>query len=148
MRTLILQRISYFHKGEHKGTTGVMLDQVGLVPFCLTLELPWKQNKKNISCIPAGVYHCKKTSSPKFGETYEVTEVQNRTHIVFHKGNLDEHTKGCILLGESFGLLEGEPAILSSRDAFTEFKYKLRNENEFILDLRSPAVYQNPYSSF
>lgn len=148
MRTLILQRISYFHKEEHKGTTGVLLDQVGLVPFCLTLELPWKQNQVNVSCIPSGIYHCKRTDSPRFGETFEVTDVFKRTHILFHKGNLDDHTKGCILLGEQFGLLRGEPAILSSRNAFTEFMYKLKNENEFILDLRSPAVYQNPYSSF
>ena len=144
MKKLILQRISYFSVGPHRGTSGVLVDSTGLVPFCVTLELPWRSNKPNVSCIPAQEYLCKKTDSPRFGETYEVTDVFQRTHILFHKGNLDDHTKGCILLGESYGLLIGEPAVLHSGNAFTEFKNDvLNNADEFILEIKPPCVTQH-----
>ena len=55
------------------GTFGtfVMNDEA----FCVTLEPPDKMNKKNISCIPALQYICKRTISPKFGETSPESEV-------------------------------------------------------------------------
>ena len=144
MKKLILQRISYYSSGPHRGTSGVLLDTTGLVPFCVTLELPWRSNKPNVSCIPAQEYTCKKTDSSRFGETYEVMDVFQRTHILFHKGNLDDDTKGCILLGESFGVLREEPAVLQSRDAFTEFKdIVLKDNNEFRLEIKPPCLTQH-----
>ena len=144
MKTLILQRICHYNRGNEKGITGVLIEKTGLIPFCVTLELPWNSNKQNTSCIPAGKYVCKKTDSPRFGETFEVLDVFQRTNILFHKGNVNDDTKGCILLGESFGMMSGEPAIYRSKDAFLEFKnVVLKNEDEFILDLRPPCVIQS-----
>ena len=66
---------------------------------CDTLELPWLQNKQNISCIPTGNYKVKKVFSLKFGNVYEVQDVPGRSGIYFHEGNFFFNTKGCILLG-------------------------------------------------
>ncbi len=89
--------------------------------IALTLENPWRDNEPNVSCIPVATYTCKRVESPKFGLTYEVTGVDGRTHILFHSGNLEKNTKGCILLGDRIGELHGEPAVLNSRKTVARF---------------------------
>ena len=66
----------------------------GLIPFATTLERPWKNNQRGISCIPAGFYECRRVKSPKFGDTFQVMHVPNRSEILFHKGNLEDDTHG------------------------------------------------------
>jgi len=80
-------------------TYGVMIDDV---PFAVTLELPWRNNRQDISCIPAGNYYCRKITSPKFGQVFQVINVPGRENILIHKGNIDEDTKGCVIIGEMF----------------------------------------------
>ena len=123
-------------------TMGVMLllDR----PFCVTLERPWKGNKRSMSCIPKGMYLCKRCrhsedykfkDSPKFGDTFQVTDVEERQYILFHKGNVEQDTHGCIILGESYGLLHGDEAVLSSGSAFNEFMDILKDDDEFMLTI-------------
>lgn len=67
---------------------------------CDSLELPWLNNQKNISCIPTGEYLCKWTYSLKFPfGSYEVMNVKGRSGIRFHTGNFWSDIEGCILLG-------------------------------------------------
>ena len=95
------------------------------IPLCFTLERPWKDNQREVSCIPPGLYRCQRVVSEKFGETLLVTNVPNRDGIVFHCGNTVENTKGCILVGcefEPYGY-DSEPyedrmAMYESRKAF------------------------------
>jgi len=70
---------------------------------CKTLELSWKDNKQNISCIPKGRYNVKRKFSLKFGNVYEVQNVPNRGGIYIHNGNTFFDIQGCILLGDMFG---------------------------------------------
>lgn len=102
-----------------RGTFGVL--RYGAVPFVLTLERPWLDNLRGMSCIPAGRYVCRKVRSPKFGWTFEVTGVPDRTHILFHKGNTIEDTEGCILLAEEFSGTWDKPMLASSQRGFLEF---------------------------
>jgi len=96
---------------------------------CKTLELPWRDNKSNISCIPSGAYHTQIRLSPKYGEIYWVTTVPGRGWILIHSGNFagDEHfgfrthVKGCILLGKKFGHLDDQLAVLNSRITVRKF---------------------------
>jgi len=64
-----------------------------------TLELPWKDNARRVSCIPEGTYRVDKHNSVKFGKTFWVREVEGRTGILIHAGNYHWHTLGCILVG-------------------------------------------------
>ena len=64
-----------------------------------TLELPWRDNKKEISCIPEGKYVCVSRVSKKYGNHFEVKNVKNRFAILIHAGNFYYHTLGCILIG-------------------------------------------------
>lgn len=72
-------------------------------PFCLTLELPWKENKSNISCIPKGRYAFTLRYSPSFKYVTPILHsVPGREYILIHKGNSPADTAGCILVGEQF----------------------------------------------
>lgn len=64
-----------------------------------TLELPWKDNARRVSCIPEGTYRVTRHNSRKFGNTFWVREVQGRSGILIHAGNFNYHTLGCVLVG-------------------------------------------------
>lgn len=114
-------------------TYGVLIQ--GDIPFAVTLEDPWKDNARNVSCIPAGDYYCKRVKSPKFGNTFEVSGVPGRTAILFHKGNLEDDTQGCILVGESFNPVLGRPGITASKEGFAEFLKLTSMTNHFMLSI-------------
>ena len=116
-------------------TFGVLLEED--IPFCVTLERPWLENKRSISCIPEGFYKCERVQSPRFGDTFEIEGVAGRSHILFHKGNLLDDTHGCVLVGEQFEPLKGENAILASGKAFAEFKKRTEGIHGFFLQIES-----------
>lgn len=114
-------------------TYGVLLQD--RTPFAVTLERPWLDNRKGESCIPAGDYECRRVKSPTFGDTFEVVNVQGRTAILFHKGNINDDTHGCILVGESFNPVLGRPGITASKEGYAEFMGLLRMVNSFPLTI-------------
>ncbi|AUR89346.1 coil containing protein [Vibrio phage 1.122.B._10N.286.46.F8] len=102
-------------------------------PFrCFTLELPYKDNQKNISAIPEGTYKCNKTVSPKFGDCIAVEGVVGRTYIRIHKGNYTRQIEGCILPGESIADIDndGTPDVTSSVKTLTKLLAVLPDEFE------------------
>lgn len=109
----------------------------GQPPFAVTLELPWLGNEPDISCIPDGDYICKRVISPKFGETFEITGIENREHILFHKGNTAEDTHGCVLIGESFASVGGRPGIGGSKHGFDEFMSIMFGYSQFELSVKT-----------
>ena len=71
--------------------------------LCDTLENPWLDNQKNISCIPVGEYPVR-IRLPRESATRDymhllVKEVKDRDYILFHIGNTAKDTRGCILVG-------------------------------------------------
>tara|TARA_R110002051_G_scaffold40796_1_gene84682 strand:+ start:277 stop:654 length:378 start_codon:yes stop_codon:yes gene_type:complete len=72
--------------------------------FCDTLELPWKDNQRSISCIPEGQYKVR-IRLPRESATRDyihllVKDVKDRDYILFHIGNTAKDTRGCILVGQ------------------------------------------------
>lgn len=135
MKELTLIRVAY----TEFGTFGVLKDEN--IPFCVTLEREWKDNKVGESCIPTGDYVCKRVKSPKFGDTFEITNVSNRTSILFHSGNIDDDSHGCVLVGEMFEPIGSESGILNPVQAlghaFKEFLSRLSKVNEFFLTIKN-----------
>ena len=115
------------------GTFGVLLDEK--IPFALTIERPWLGNLKGVSCIPSDSYICKRIDSPKFGNTFEVTDVPYRSEILFHKGNIMDDSHGCIIIGEQFEYLGGKVAVLSSAKGFSEFLDRTKDLVVFKLNI-------------
>lgn len=124
-----------------KAVFGVLVTEGGTA-FALTLERPYEGGSNRAStegaagaCIPAGRYVCRRVTSPKFGVTFEVTDVPGRSHILFHAGNLASDSRGCILVGERFDPLGGEDGVLASREGLAEFFRRTASERAFVLEI-------------
>lgn len=89
---------------------------------CFTLELPWQNNMRNISCIPEDFYLVTKHKSPNHGDVLKLHDVPNRTHILIHAGNFTRNTQGCILVGDGIKYLDGDtiPDVTNSKKTLTK----------------------------
>lgn len=113
------------YKGEDCTLGVVLLDGV---PLCVSLELPWKGNKVDVSCIPEGMYKCGVSHSPNLGYiTPELLNVHGRTHIRVHVGNFVEDILGCVAVGSEFAEVNGKKYVSESRIAFNKLKMETDN---------------------
>lgn len=69
---------------EDQGTFGLMTYGTS---SCKTLELPWRDNRQQRSCIPLGLYECRIVQSPRFGRVYGVMSVPGRSAVLIHPAN-------------------------------------------------------------
>ena len=102
----------------------------GETPICLSLELPWLDNKRNVSCIPAGVYDCIWVVHPHWPKSPValVREVKDRAGILLHPANLPGEIRG--------GIAPGLELTTSGVGQSVNALKKLRNftkESEFFL---------------
>ncbi len=97
--------------------------------ICHTIERSWVSNAVNESCIPAGEYLVKMTNSPKYGPSYEVKNVPGRSHILFHKGNTAEDTRGCILPVSKISVFKDCIGGYSSKFAYDRFMNLMHGES-------------------
>lgn len=113
-----------------------------------TIELPWKENKNKISCIPEGTYTLKKrvsgivnrTTKGKHAEGWEVTKVDGRTFIMIHIGNTVDNFEGCIGIGHGLGVINNQWAILNSSKAFDEFMNEMKENEEWELIIKTRTL--------
>jgi hypothetical protein len=106
-------------ESEEYGTFGVLKIQKEV--FCATLEPADRLNAQNISSIPAQQYVLKRHTSDRFGETFQVMDVPGRSGVLLHPGNVQGNTEGCIILGQYFGKLKEDRAVLNSGATFKAF---------------------------
>ena len=111
------------------------------------MEPPWRDNRRNRSCIPEGLYQVLPHVSPRYGRTLLVSRVPDRSHILIHAGNvggdgdrgLHTHTLGCLLPGLRRGRLEVrgrmQRAVLGSRTA-TRHLLAWADDTPFELEIR------------
>jgi hypothetical protein len=65
--------------------------------LCYTIELPWKGNRKRVSCIPEGRYQLHKRYSPRHRWHLLVAGVPGRSFILVHPANdAARELHGCI----------------------------------------------------
>lgn len=131
----ILKRSNY----TEKQITGILeiYDNGKFKYKCNTLELAWKNNEKNISCIPPGIYVTDKIKSGKRKGDFRVLNVKNRSGILIHSGNYHTHSKGCILVGKSLIDInkDGYKDVTNSNNTMIELNDIL--PDEFILTIKS-----------
>lgn len=96
------------------GTHGEMLYNDNRPTGIYTLEQNWKDNAEGISCIPPDDYSVAPHLSQHLaGILWQVLNVQNRTGILLHGGDVLKDTHGCILLG----LVRNNRGVWHSQDA-------------------------------
>lgn len=83
-----------------------------------TLEDPWKDNQKNVSCIPVGKYQVTIDISNRFQRPMpHILDVPGRDGVRIHPGNRDVDTEGCVLIG----LMQTTDSVIYSKPAFKLF---------------------------
>ena len=111
---------------------------------CLTLERPWMDNQRGISCVPTGTYVAKRVSlaehphiakiirTPSIATVFELQGVESRSGIFIHPGNVYTDSEGCILVGSSRSenIKNGLPGITNSQSTFKLFMDRFGNEDE------------------
>lgn len=99
-----------------------------------TLENPLRQTTKD-NRIPSGRYECVPYNGTKYKDVYLVQNVPGRSAILFHWGNWEEDTEGCIILGSKAGMLKSRPAVMNSMNCFKKFR-ELIGREKFILEIK------------
>jgi len=62
-----------------------------------SLELPWLNNQRNVSCIPEGIYPIVQRSSSRFRAHLLIKDVPGRDYILLHPANdASEELRGCV----------------------------------------------------
>jgi hypothetical protein len=104
-----------------------------------TVERPWLDNKRNVSCIPDGNYTVKRVNSPKFGERmWEIADVSGRSHILVHVANYPFNVEGCVGMG--MGVFPDLSGVSRSKEAIENFYEETRHLEEFPLTIITGAL--------
>jgi hypothetical protein len=107
-----------------------------------TLELPWKDNERSISCIPEGEYGARFTMSNRFRVVlWEVLNVPNRSGIRIHAANYSHQLEGCIALGmQSLDMdKDGKLDIARSGEAMRLFHQACDKQDQMRVVIANPA---------
>lgn len=114
-----------------------------------TIELPWRDNQRNKSCIPDGEYQAIWNRSPRFGRLmYLLLDVPGRGGIRIHSGNwagdsdmgYETDSLGCPLLGMAYGEMQPEgksfrqSCVFRSAIAVRQFE-RLMRHRPFVLQV-------------
>lgn len=126
-------RLRRVYQSPTDGMFGML--QVNAMPVGWSLEPPWRNNRKNESCIPAGAYWVETYNSSRFGKTYVVLGVEGRTGILFHPGNTYQDTDGCIMPGSKIGYVGSVMGVLESRSAFARLFSLLAGGSTYYLTI-------------
>lgn len=101
-----------------------------------SLELPWRDNAPNVSCIPAGSYKSTMTYSPRFKrQMYLLEGVKGRAGVRIHPANLSSQLNGCLALGLRRGQIDGVKAVLLSQPAIRQFE-QILDGKDFVLEIK------------
>lgn len=94
-----------------------------------TLELPWRNNERNNSCILSGYYTVDPRESPRFGKHLIINNTSPREAVLLHVGNSPSNSSGCVLVGTGFGDFDKD-----GRREITESKRAMRRLVELVTD--------------
>lgn len=121
---LILVRRSY----RDDGIFGLLTDVFG-EEVAMTLEhsYPGANDDQYRSKIPLGNYTCIRgihqlhNMAQPF-TTFEISDIKGHSNILFHWGNYNQDSDGCVLLGESIlGIGRRPQMLINSKIAFIKF---------------------------
>lgn len=124
-----------------QGTIGQLFDNGQFKKW--VIELPWKDNTPNISCIPHGNYIAVPHRYRGRINSFRLLDVPNRSSVLIHNGNFagdktlnyKTHSAGCLIIGSYIGYIKKQIAVLSSRVALRGLVNYIDN-CQFLLSIR------------
>lgn len=141
MKTIQIKLVSIIEQGAF----GVLL--IDNIPIAVTLwrtfekleqtepKIPMPQVMPYRMVINPGKYLCKRDWYNKGRyATFEI-QVEGHERVLFHLLNTEQESEGCVGIGEEFGNLGGNIAILRSGAGFTEFMNSMKGIDEFELEV-------------
>lgn len=123
------------------GIFGSLLDKNGKA-IAVTLEHAYADLEGWAPKLPDGEYLCVRgqhqlESMTHPFETFQILNVPGHTGILFHTGNYNCDSNGCVLLGSHLTSVNGAGAISASRLAFAEFMDVQSGAESFSLKVTS-----------
>ena len=140
MKRLVLLRTEYTIDQTH-GLL-LVLDGHDLLYRCYTLELPWRNNMRNVSCVPTGTYRIVYEYSPRFKRhLWELKDVPGRSECKIHTANFVFQLNGCIAPGLRYLDINHDDRadVVQSRTALNELHDAL-----YDLDETTISIYGQP----
>lgn len=140
-------------------TLGSIISPQGGI-ICKTLELPWLDNQRSVSCIKEGTFVVTLSGPvlqddpsteedesggrhPRPYSHYIVHNVPGRSGILMHRGHTPSCSKGCITVGGRFG--DFNTASPTIEDSGAKLQWMVENlPNKFRLLIEAKSG--NPYS--
>lgn len=125
------------------GIFGFLADEYGANMYC-TLEHAYpivpdggSASTNYAPKLPNGIYECIRGMHQLQDmiapfETFEITGVPGHTNILFHSGNFNSDSAGCVLLGMA---RIGNSEITSSKIAFQKFMEEMTGIDSFELEV-------------
>lgn len=141
-------------------TLGSWMDERAGI-LCKILELPWKDNRRGISCIPEGEYlvtysdpvlpddpNTEEDESggrhPRPYAHYIIHNVPNRSGILVHRGARPTHSLGCQLVSGRFVKVDTSEPELDPADSGKKLQWLTENlPRQFRLLIEAKSG--NPY---
>lgn len=143
MSTHIVISRTFSDKVQTLGELVVFKDNTSVLTL-KTLELPWLDNMRRQSCIPAGTYKARKREGHESGsfkyQHIHIMNVPNRTWILIHRGNYYHQILGCILVGTAHRDIDGDghKDVINSTQALNTLLSVL--PQEFTVEIRNTTV--------
>ena len=103
--------------------------------MCYTIERPWLDNQRRISCIPKGTYPLFTKEYGRFWDKYKLPipilgNTSPRSEILIHPANYAKDLAGCIALGDS----KGENAVYNSVKTWKKYLSIISQSTEIKID--------------
>lgn len=113
----------------------IVFSGLDIVGTFTTLELPFRNNEKQKSCILSAFYTVEPRTSPKYGKHLLVNGTAPRELILLHHGNYPKDTQGCIIVGTGFGDIDNDTKleVTSSKAAMKKLVELVQEPAELII---------------
>lgn len=121
------------------GVMGELADEAGKLTL-ETLEHAYAGPQGWTPKLPVGAFLCVRGIHRLHNlvdfETFEITGVVGHVDILFHVGNFNLDSEGCVLLG----MAAGDTSICNSKEAFAKFMRLQEGVDQFTLTVKNDPV--------